>query len=112
MPIFLLLKYIHILRRSMSEIPMRKPIPGLNNLNYSEFREVFYGGKAKTRQREICLPGKKTGGQIEKPVNELRAVVSDNDRDKKTNDNVKQEADVLRLETTLLLCLLISAKLI
>ncbi|MDD3677732.1 MAG: hypothetical protein WCX07_00280 [Dehalococcoidales bacterium] len=52
--------------------------------------------KQKRGKGKYAYQAKKTGGQIEKPVNELRAVVSDNDRDKKeTNDNVKQEADVL-----------------
>jgi hypothetical protein len=39
--------------------------------------------KQKRGKGKYAYQAKKTGGQIEKPVNELRAVVSDNDRDKK-----------------------------
>ncbi len=38
--------------------------------------------KQKRGKGKYAYQAKKTGGQIEKPVNELRAVVSDNDRDK------------------------------
>lgn len=52
--------------------------------------------KQKRGKGKYAYQAKKTGGQIEKPVNELRAVVSDSAKDKKeTNNNVKQEIDVI-----------------
>jgi len=54
--------------------------------------------KQKRGKGKYAYQAKKTGGQNDKSVNELRAVVSDNDKDKKeTNDTIKQEADVVQV---------------
>ncbi|HAS04802.1 MAG TPA: hypothetical protein DCR71_03460 [Dehalococcoidia bacterium] len=54
--------------------------------------------KQKHGKGKYAYQAKKTGGQIERPVNELRAVVSDSDKDKKEiNDTVKPEAGVVQV---------------
>lgn len=54
--------------------------------------------KQKHGKGKYAYQAKKTGEQIEKPVNELRAVVSNRDKDKnEINDTVKSEAGVVQV---------------